>query len=127
MKTRNVKVVSVKSTTLGEVLLALLTMIALSAVQTSAQTIIHNAFLFTDTSDNASYNQLHWLTRSPYLSVIASNDLSLRRRYGCFLPFRIQDPTVMNSLVETECPLGIMLAGWKKRPPGTNKTPTRGI
>ena len=116
-----------QSTTLGEVLLALLAMIALSAVQTSAQTIIHNAFLFIDTSDNASCNQLHWLIRSPYLSVIASNDLSLRRWYGCFLPFRIQDPTIMNSLVETGCPLEIVLAGWKKRRPGANKIPTRGI
>ena len=37
---------------------ALLAMIALSVVQSSAQTFIYNAILFIDTSDNAWYNKL---------------------------------------------------------------------
>ena len=51
----------------------LLAMIALSTVQSSAQTFIHNAVLFIDTSNNAWYNQPHWLIWTPYLSIIASN------------------------------------------------------
>ena len=47
-------------------------MIAISAVQSSAQTFIHNAFLFIDTSNNAWYNQAY---RTPCLLIIASNDI----------------------------------------------------
>ena len=47
---------------------ALLAFIALSAAQSSAQTRIHNAILVIDTSNNASYKQVHWLVRTPYLS-----------------------------------------------------------
>ena len=54
----------------------LLAMIALLAVQSSAQTFIHNTVLFIDTSDHAWYNQIHWLIRTPYL---LSNALSLYR------------------------------------------------
>ena len=51
----------------------LLAFIALSAAQSSAQTHIHSAILVIDTSNNASYNQVHWLVRTPYLSIKASN------------------------------------------------------
>ena len=44
-------------------------MIAISVVQSSVQTFIHNAILFIDTC----YNQAHWLIGMPYLSIIASN------------------------------------------------------
>ena len=47
-------------------------MVALSAVQSSTQTFIHNAILSIDTSNNW-YNQVHWLIGTPYLSIIASN------------------------------------------------------
>ena len=50
--------------------LALLALIALSAVQPSVQTRIHNAILVIDTS----YNKVHWLVGTPYLSIKASND-----------------------------------------------------
>ena len=52
---------------------ALLAFIALSDAQSSAQTRIHSAILVIDTSNNASYNQVHWLVRTPYLSIKASN------------------------------------------------------
>ena len=48
-------------------------MIALSAVQWSAQALIYNAILFIDTSNNAWYNKTHWLICTPYLSLVASN------------------------------------------------------
>ena len=48
-------------------------MIALLAVQSCAQTFIHNAIMLIDISDNASYNQVHLLIRTPYLSIKASN------------------------------------------------------
>ena len=48
-------------------------MIARLAVQSYVRTFIHNAILFIDTSDNAKYNQVHWLIRTPYLAIIASN------------------------------------------------------
>ena len=48
-------------------------MIALLAVQSYAQTFIHNAIMPIDTSDNASHHQHHWLIRTPYLSIKASN------------------------------------------------------
>ena len=54
---------------------SLLAMIALSAVQSSAQTFIHNVILFNDTSDSAWYNQIHWLVGMPYWSIIASDVL----------------------------------------------------
>ena len=53
---------------------ALLAFITLSVAQSSAQTRIHSAFLVIDTSNNASYNQVHWLVGMPYLSIKASND-----------------------------------------------------
>ena len=34
---------------------------------------INNANLLIDTSDNACYNQSHWLIGMPYLLIIASN------------------------------------------------------
>ena len=52
----------------------LLAFIALSAAQSSAQTPIHSAILVIDTANNASYNQVHWLVRTPYLSIKASNE-----------------------------------------------------
>ena len=52
---------------------SLLAFIALSAAQSSVQTRIHSAILVTDTSNNASHNQVHWLVRTPYLSIKASN------------------------------------------------------
>ena len=52
---------------------SLLAMIALSAVQSSVQTFIHNVILFIDTSNNAGYNQAHWLIGTSYLPTIASN------------------------------------------------------
>ena len=55
----------------------LLAFIALSTAQSSAQTRINSAILVIDTSNNASYNQVHWLVRTPYLSINASNDISL--------------------------------------------------
>ena len=56
-------------------------MIALSAVQLCEQTFIHNAIMFIDTSKNAWYNQVHWLIRKPYFSIIASNDSILVGRW----------------------------------------------
>ena len=55
--------------------LSLLAFIALSAIQSSAQTRIHSAILVIDTCNNASYNQVHWLVRTQYLSIKASNGL----------------------------------------------------
>ena len=52
---------------------SLLAFIALSAAQSSAQTRIHSAILVIDTSNNVSYDQVHWLVRTPYLSIEASN------------------------------------------------------
>ena len=60
---------------------SLLAFIALSAAQSSAQTRIHNAILVIDTSNNASYNQVHWLVRTPYLSIKASNDTAGKLTY----------------------------------------------
>ena len=51
----------------------LVAFIALSTAQSSAQTRIHSAVLVIDTSNNASYDQVHWLVRTPYLSIKASN------------------------------------------------------
>ena len=48
-------------------------MIAILAAQSSAQTFIHSAILFIDTSNNAWYSQTHWLIRMPQLPIIASN------------------------------------------------------
>ena len=55
------------------VMFSLLAFIALSVAQSSAQTRIHSDILVIDTSNNASYNQVHWLVRTPYLSIKASN------------------------------------------------------
>ena len=57
---------------------SLLAFIALSAAQSSAQTRIHSAILVIDTPNNASYNQVHWLVRTPYLSIKASNGFHLQ-------------------------------------------------
>ena len=51
--------------------------IALSAAQSSAQTHIHSAIVVIDTSNNAWHSQVHWLVRTPYLAIKASND-------GCY-------------------------------------------
>ena len=48
-------------------------MIALSALQSPAQTFSHNAIMFIDTSNNAWYNRVHWLIGTLYLSIKASN------------------------------------------------------
>ena len=58
------------------VLNPLLAFIALSAAQSSAQKHIHNAILVIDTSNNASYNQVHWIVGMPYLSIEASNEFN---------------------------------------------------
>ena len=52
-------------------------MIAHLAVQSCAQKFIHNAIMFIDTSNNASYNQVHWPVRRPYLSIKASDAFSI--------------------------------------------------
>ena len=52
---------------------SLLAIVDISAVQSSAQTFIHNAILLIYTSYNVWYNQAHWLIRMPYLFPIASN------------------------------------------------------
>ena len=57
--------------------LPLLAMIAL--LTSCAQMFIHNAIMLIDTSDNALYNQVHWLIRTPYLSIKASNDQWLHK------------------------------------------------
>ena len=54
---------------------SLLAFIALSAAKSSAQTRIHSAILVINTSNSASYYQVHWLVRTPYLSIKANNDL----------------------------------------------------
>ena len=54
-------------------MLALLAFTANSAAQSSAQTHTHSAIVVIDTSNNASYNQVHWLVGMPYLAVKASN------------------------------------------------------
>ena len=51
----------------------LLAFIALSAAQSSAQTHIHSAIVVIDTSNNAWHSQVHWLVRTPYLAIKASN------------------------------------------------------
>ena len=57
---------------------SLLAIVDISAVQSSAQIIIHNAISLIDTSNNAWYNQDDWLIGTPYLSTIASNAAVLR-------------------------------------------------
>ena len=52
-------------------------MIALSAVQSTTETFVYNDSLFIDTSNNAWYNQAHWLRGMPYLSIISSYDLAI--------------------------------------------------
>ena len=64
MKTQTQRFILTKAATL-------LALIPLSAAQSSVQTHIHNAILVIDTSNNASYNQVHWLVGMPYLSIKA--------------------------------------------------------
>ena len=45
--------------------ISLLAIVDISAVQSSAQTFIHNAILIPDTSKNAWHSQAHWLIRTP--------------------------------------------------------------
>ena len=52
---------------------SLLAIVDILAVQSSSQTFIHNAILFTDTSNIAWHNQAYWLIGTPYLSTSASN------------------------------------------------------
>ena len=56
-------------------------MIVLLTVESCAQTRIHNAIMLIDTSDNASYNQVHWLIRTPYLSIKASNEAMFQKKF----------------------------------------------
>ena len=55
----------------------LLAFIALSAAQSSAQTHLHSAILVIDNSNNPSYNQVHWLIGTPYLSIKANDEENL--------------------------------------------------
>ena len=48
-------------------------MVAVSVVQSSSQTFIHNAILFIDNFDNAWYSNAHWPIGMPYLSIIPSD------------------------------------------------------
>ena len=82
-------------------LVALLCFIALSAAQSFAQTHIHSAILVIDTSNNASYIQVHWLVGTPYLSIKASNEHGRRWNFhlhtlaACLAQFRmVADKTV---------------------------------
>ena len=44
--------------------------------------------MLIDTSDNASYNQVYWLFRTPYLSIKASNAVQeLRKKLFRWLKF----------------------------------------
>ena len=54
------------------------------AVPSSSQALIHHAILFIDTSDNASYNQLHWLIGMSYLSIIASSAYGVTSFHASF-------------------------------------------
>ena len=38
----------------------------------------HGVILVIDTSNNASYNQVHWLVRTPYLSIKAGNGVVIK-------------------------------------------------
>ena len=64
----------------------LLAIVDILAVQSSAQTFIHNAILFNEASNNAWYNQAHWLIGTPYLLTIASNgEKSIARTVSLYL------------------------------------------
>ena len=52
----------------------LLAMIAISTVQSSTRTLLHNVILPIDTYNNAWYNPSHLLIRTSYLAIISSND-----------------------------------------------------
>ena len=58
-------------------------MIAISAVQSSAQTFSHNAILFTDISNNAWYNQAHWLIEMTYARFVNFIVPDLLLKYIC--------------------------------------------
>ena len=53
--------------------LALLAMIALSAVQSSVRTFFHNTILFIDTYNNEQYKLPHSLLGTQHLTIISSN------------------------------------------------------
>ena len=55
--------------------ISLLAFITLSSGQSFAQTHIHSVILVIDISNNTSYNQVHWLVGTPYLSIKATNDV----------------------------------------------------
>ena len=55
-----------------------LAMTANSAVQSSTQTFFLNDILFMDTPNNAYYKPPHSLIRTPYLAIIASNDIFMQ-------------------------------------------------
>ena len=74
-------------------------MVAISAVQSSAQTFIHNAILFIDISDNVWYNQAHWLIRTPYLSIIASNGAE-KQFFFSFFPVIVAKP-LLSRFIQT--------------------------
>ena len=73
---------------------SLLAMIALLAVQSCVETFIYNAIMLIDTSDNASYNQVHWLIRTPHLSIKASNGLFTGRRSHITITHDASDLTI---------------------------------
>ena len=66
-------------------------MIARLAVQSGAQTFIHNAIMLIDTSDNDSYNQVHWLIGMPHLSTKTSNDSDFGESFIFRESFRFRD------------------------------------
>ena len=66
-------ILSVKCNLIVSVRICNVAIVDISSVQSSAQTFIHNAILFIDTSNNAWHNQAHWVIGTPYLSTIASN------------------------------------------------------
>ena len=53
-------------------------LLAFIAAQSSTQTRMHSAILVIDTANNVSYHQVHWLVRTRYLLIKASNDVEFR-------------------------------------------------
>ena len=73
METGKIGRSSTKTCSIAKLPITLLAFIALLAAESSIQKCIHNAIVFIDTSNNALYNQLHWLVGTPYLAIKASN------------------------------------------------------
>ena len=76
--------------------------------------LTRNTILIIDTSDNVWYNQVHWLIRMPYLSIIASNDvLSFKRLYPSIpersrVSYCLGWRHILWMLPETHLPLGLL-------------------